>query len=176
MFRPGSALPIFGISALVVLFLLGDAVVRGGIGEALLLAPWPLLALWGVYVSAFASSLEVDAQGATVQNLLRVVRIPWARVRELEWRWQVVFALDDESVIRAVGGPLEGRGGRRPGSRDNTPQHVRAQFEYVHRLYEGRDAAEAAPVRKSWDMPGVIALVVLVAWAVIALLIAGVPS
>ncbi|WEG07534.1 PH domain-containing protein [Microbacterium horticulturae] len=144
--------------------------------QTLLLAPWPLLALWGVYISAFASSLEVDAQGATVQNLLRVVRIPWGRVRELEWRWQVVFALDDETVVRAVGGPLEGRGGRRPGSREGTPEHVRAQFEYAQRLYDGRDAASDAPVHKGWDVPGVIAGVVLVVWAGAALLIAGSPS
>jgi hypothetical protein len=176
VFRPGSAWPIFGISAVVVLFLLGDAVVRGGVAEALLLAPWPLLALWGVYISAFASSLEVDAQGATVQNLLRVVRIPWARVRELDWRWQVVFALDDNSVVRAIGGPLEGRGGRRPGSRDNTPQHVRAQFEYAQRLYEGRDAAADAPAHTGWDVPALIAGGALVVWAVIALLVAGAPS
>jgi len=160
----------------VVLFLLGDAVVRGGVAEAVLLAPWPLLALWGVYVSAFASCLETDADGATVQNLLRVVRMPWARVHTLEWRWQVVFTLDDDSHVRAIGGPLEGRGARRPGRRDETPANTRAQFDYVQRLYEQADAAAGPPVRRGWDIPAVIVGVVLVVWAVIALLVAGVPS
>jgi hypothetical protein len=160
----------------VVVFLLGDAVVRGGVAETILLAPWPLLALWGVYVSAFASCLQADAEGATVQNLLRVVRMPWARVATLEWRWQVVFTLDDGSHVRAIGGPLEGRGGRRPGRRDVTPANTRAQYDYVQRLYEQRDAAADAPVRKGWDVPALVVGAALVLWAVVALLVAGTPS
>ncbi|QAY61001.1 PH domain-containing protein [Microbacterium protaetiae] len=173
MFRPGSALPIFGISALVVVFLLGDALVRGGLGETLLLAPWPLLALWGVYVSAFASSLEVDEQGATVQNLLRVIRVPWERVRALEWRWQVVFDLDDDSLVRALGGPLESRSVRRSARAEGTPEHIRAQYEYAQRLYEAAAAPSGAPVRHGWDVPALVALAVLMAWAVIAIVVAG---
>lgn len=162
----------------MVVFLLGDAVVRAGIGDAVLLAPWPLLALWFVYVSSFASSLEVDDDGATVQNLLRVVRIPWARVQELEWRWQVEFRLDDDTRVRAIGGPLEGRGSRRPGRREDTPENVRAQFAYVERLYESRDAAsrsdtDAVSVRRSWDVPALVALAVLVVWAAAAVMITG---
>ena len=176
MFRPGSAVPLLGVCALVVVFLIGDAIVRAGVGEGLLLAPWPLLALWGVYVSAFASSLEVDENGATVQNLLRVVRIPWARVRALEWQWQMVFALDDGSHVRAIGGPLESRSVRRAGRGESTPEHARAQYDYAQRLYEGADAAADGPVRHGWDIPALIALVVLVAWAISALVIAGGPA
>ncbi len=163
-------------SSVVVLFLLGDAVIRGGVAETALLAPWPLLALWGVYVSAFASSLEVDEQGATMQNMLRVVRMPWARVRGLQWRWQVIFDLDNDSHVRAIGGPVQGRGGRRPGRVEDTSANSRAQYDYVQRLYEQADATGNEAVRHGWDVPALIALAVLVVWAVFAVVITSSPQ
>ncbi|WP_051191608.1 PH domain-containing protein [Microbacterium luticocti] len=185
VFRPGSAIPILGISALVVLYLLGDAVVRAGLGDALLLAPWPLLALWGVYVSAFASHLAIDDDGVTVQNLLRVVRMPWAEVTDIQWPWQVEVTTASGARVRALGGPLQGRGGRRPGTRDQTPEGVRAQYDAIVRAFDsardrvdpGADAtASGRRVGSGWDVPALVALAVLVVWAVVALVVTGGPA
>ncbi|WP_308493599.1 hypothetical protein [Microbacterium terrisoli] len=167
---------------MVVLFLLGDAVIRGGWGETLLLAPWPLLALWGVYVAAFASSLAIDDEAITVQNILQLVRIPWGRVSDLQWPWQVQITMDDDAHVRAIGGPLQGRSARRPGDPAQTPAGTRAQFDAIERAWHaGRE--HAAPgtgaqgaVRRSWDVPALVALAVLVVWAVIAVLVTGGPS
>ncbi|WP_417563651.1 PH domain-containing protein [Microbacterium sp.] len=178
VFRPGSAWPLLGISAAVVLFLLGDAVIRGGWGQTLLLAPWPLLALWGVYAAAFASSLAIDDDAATVQNILQIVRVPWARVDDLQWRWQVEISMDDGSHVRAIGGPLQGKPGRRPGDPAQTPAGTRAQYEAIERAWHTARQGEASdePVRRGWDVRALIVLAVLVVWAVIALLITGGPS
>nr|WP_274638072.1 hypothetical protein [Microbacterium bovistercoris] len=163
-----------------MLFLLGDALVRSDVGEALLLAPWPLLALWFVYVSAFASHLEVDDDAITVQNMLRVIRVPFARIVDMQWRWQVELALDDGTSVRSLGGPVQGRPGRRPGRQDQTPPTVQAQWDYLVRVRE--DAADRAggspkdPVRRGWDVPALIVLAVLVVWAGAALIVSGGPS
>lgn len=178
MFRPGSAWPLLIISAAVVLFLLGDAVIRGGWGQTLLLAPWPLLALWGVYVAAFASSLTMDDDGLTVQNLLQIIRVPWARVTELQWRWQVEIATDAGTHVRALGGPLQGKPGRRPGDPAQTPMGTRAQYDAIVRGWEAARSAAASddPVRRGWDVPALVVLGVLVVWAVIAIVMTGGPS
>lgn len=170
------------MSAAIVLYLLGDAVVRGSVGEMLLLAPWPLLALWAVYVSAFTSRLAVDDDGATVQNLMRIVRVPWSRVIDVQWRWQVQFDLDDGTHVRAIGGPALGRSRRRPGSLEQTPATVRAQFDVVRSTWarareREREAGEtAAPVTRRVDLMSLVCLVVLVVWAVVAVLVTGGPG
>lgn len=163
-----------------MLYLLGDAVVRGSVGEMLLLAPWPLLALWAVYVSAFASRLTIDDDGATVQNLLQIVRVPWSRVVDVQWRWQVQFDIDDGSHVRAIGGPSVGRSRRRPGSLAQTPTTTRAQFDVVHAAWEGareRGTGDgSARVGRRLDPVALISLIVLVVWAVVAVLVTGGPG
>lgn len=179
MLRPGSAWPLLGVSAAVVAFLLGDSVLRGGVAETVLLAPWPLLALWGVYVSAFASAMTIDDDGVTVQNLLRVVRLPWARVDEVQWRWQVEFTTDADTRVRAVGGPVQGRGGRRPGRVDQTPTGTIAQYDAIVQAWERareRSAGAGEQIVRGWDVPALAVVAMLVAWAVIALLVTGGPA
>lgn len=180
VFRPGSAYPLLIVSAAIVVYLIGDAVVRSSVGEALLLAPWPLLALWGVYAAAFASSVTIDDDGATVCNLLQVIRVPWAAVSDVQWHWQVEFHLKaDGRKIRAVGGPMQGRPGRRPGSADQTPESVQRQFdEIVQRWEAARDAGRVpdAVVRRGWDVRALVALAALVVWAGAAVILTGGPS
>jgi len=183
VYRPGSAIPLLSISAAVVVFLLGDAVIRSGPLDAALLAPWPLLALWCVYVSAFASGLTTDRDAVTVQNLLRVTRIPWSRVRDIEWRWQVEITSDTGERVRAIGGPVEGRGGRRSGGREQTSPVARAQYESIVRSWEAArerqhedGVAGEGGVRHGWDVPVVLALIVLAAWAMLAIVATGGPA
>ena len=178
------------VTGAIALVLLGDALVRAGILEMLRLAPWVLLAVWGVYVLIYASHIAFDARGATVQNYLRVTRLSWHDVQDLSLRWQVVFTLSDGTAVTAYGGPVvgrPGRAGRRDGDRGRRREEDerRAVPAALREFGELRDAwhqaesevpsagASRARAVRSWDVPALIALAVIVIGAVIASLSTG---
>ncbi|MFT4258781.1 PH domain-containing protein [Microbacterium sp.] len=172
-FRAATGLASFVLCALVALFLLGDAVVRGGWGQTFLLAPWVLLALWVLYEFTWASCVRIDAQGAVVQNLLRRTTFGWAQVRDIDLRWQLVFTLADGKDLTCFGGPARSRPVRR--SREDeeakAPAGIRELTEIRDRWQAAPAAADAA-IRRSWDVPALIALGVIAVWAVAAIAIA----
>jgi len=161
------------ICAVLAVVLLGDAVVRAGLGSALLLAPWVLLALWAVYVVGVASSIRLQTGGVLVQNLLRRTFAPWPRVQKIAMRWQIEITLDDGRVLTCFGGPARSRPQRLGPGRTREDANGPAD-DLVAAMRKAKAAGEAsdAPVRRSWDVPALIALLVLVAWAVTAILIA----
>lgn len=173
-YRQWTGLFASAVGALLTLYLLGDAVVRGSWAQMLLLAPWVLLGLWVVYVLSAASRLRVDASGVFAQNLLRTVSFGWARVRDVDFRWQLEFALEDDTTVTAMGGPAHSRA-RRQTSRERevegakVPAGVRALSEITD-LRKAAVAADA-PIRRSWDWISLGVLAVLVVWAVVAVLI-----
>ncbi|PRB15204.1 hypothetical protein CQ042_09695 [Microbacterium sp. MYb62] len=173
-FRAPSGPAALLIGTLLALFLLGDAVVRAGWGQMMLLAPWVLLVLWIVYVNSFASSIRVDDDGVRVQNALRRIEFGWQRVRAVDLRWQLVFSLDDGKDLSCYGGPAKAGSIRMPSRSDGeekVPAGIRALTEIEERWQAAPDTADA-PIRRSWDRPAVIALGVIVVWAVIAILVA----
>lgn len=182
VFRAPSATVVLIASAAVALFLLGDAFVRGGPVTGLLLAPWVLLAMWGVYVFSFVSSVQTTPDGIRVQNLLRIVDVPWGRISDIIMRWQLRIELTDGGVIRCFGGPVAGRPGRptrrlEPQAGRGAPPAIR-DLELIREQWQ--DAAEsrapAGDVRRSWDVWALVALGALIVWAVAAVLITGRPA
>lgn len=174
VYRASSGPAALVIGSLLALFLLGDAVLRAGWGQMLLLAPWVLLVLWIVYVNSFASAVRVDDEGVAVQNLLRRVEFGWRRIRDVELRWQLVFSLDDGSEVSCYGGPAKAGGFRMPARTDGeerVPAGLRALAEIEERR-ESSPLTATAPIRRSWDRRALIALVVIVVWAVLAILVA----
>lgn len=172
-FRTPSGPIALVVGVALALFLLGDAVVRAGWGQMMLLAPWVLLVLWVVYENAFVSCVRIDDDGATVQNLLRRTRFGWSRVRNVDLRWQLVFSLDDGKDLSCYGGPAKAGSIRLP-SRDGEqkePAGVRALDEIRERWEEAPETADA-PITRSWDVPALLALGVIVAWAIASVLIA----
>ena len=171
-FRAPSGLFAIGIAVLLALFLLGDAVVRAGWGRMLLLAPWILLALWIVYENAYVSRVRIDDDGVTVQNLLRRTSFGWKRIRAVDLRWQLVFSLDDGKKLSCYGGPAKAGPMRRPGRDGDSrePAGIRALSEIEERWEAAPDTADA-PIIRSWDWPALLALAVIVIWAVAAILI-----
>lgn len=162
------------VCSLLALFLLGDAVVRAGWGQMFLLAPWVLLGLWVVYEIAYVSSVRVDDQGATVQNLLRRTDFGWARVRDIDLRWQLVFSFDDGTDLTCYGGPARARPTRRPTRGDEeakVPTGLRDLTAITDRWQSATGSADG-PIRRTWDGPALIALVVIVLWAAASVLIA----
>ena len=100
----------------------GLAVVCGVIGLILLVSlalswadyPRPLSAAWLLFAMAFLWSIFarpavlLDAEGVTVRNVLRDVHIPWARLTDVESRWNLkVFAGDRPYVAWAISSQIE---------------------------------------------------------------------
>ncbi len=173
-YRASSGPAAIVLSGLLAIFLLGDTVLRGSWGQMLLIAPWVLLGLWIVYEISFVSAVRVDAEGATVQNMLRRTSFGWNRVRDIDFRWQLVFSLDDGTDISCYGGPARSRPNRPSAGQDDARSKVPAG---VRDLTEIRDRWESAvgadaPITRTWDGPALIALGVIVLWAVGAVLIA----
>ena len=84
------------------------------------------------------------------------------------------FALDDGTDISCYGGPARSRPARPRADQDDAQSKVPAG---VRDLTEIRDRWEAAvgadaPITRTWDGPALIALGVIVLWAVGAVLIA----
>lgn len=162
------------LCALIALFLLGDAVVRAGWAQMLLLAPWVLLGLWGVYQLAFVSAVRIDDGGAVVQNMLRRTSFGWHRVRDIDFRWQLVFSLDDGRDITCYGGPARARPVRRPAAdaEAKAPAGI-AELTEIRDRWQAADERANAPIVRSWDVPALIALGLIVIWALAAILVAG---
>lgn len=179
VFRAPSS--VFGLvlGAVLAVVLLGDAALRAGVGEMLLLAPWVLLAFWGVYALLFAPHVRIDARGIRIHNPLRITEIAWARVSDIDMRWQLEVTTDEPRVVKAFGGPVAGRPGRPPLRRDEDrgrrePPAIR-DLQVIQDAWESArpGAASDGVVRRFWDIPSAISLAVLIAWVIIALFISG---
>ncbi|WP_087130657.1 PH domain-containing protein [Microbacterium esteraromaticum] len=154
--------------AVVALALLVDAAVRSGTGNALLLAPWPLLVLWAVYVAGWGSDVRADESGVQVQNLLRRIWMPWSRVSKVTMRWQLEITLDDGHVVRCFGGPARSRPRRLAPGR--VKEEVTESDDGIAALRKKRAEAQQtdAGVERSWDWTAIGVLAALLIWAAAA--------
>lgn len=177
MFRAPSAWFGLVLGAALVVVLLGDAVLRSGVGEMLLIAPWLLLVLWGVYALLFAPHVRTDAYGIRIHNPLRIVEIPWGRVADIDMRWQLEVRTDEPRVYKAYGGPAAGRPGRPSPRRDDDdrrqPAAVRDLVSIQDAWESARANAPAGAVVRRWDLVSLVSLPILLAGAAVALVIAG---
>ncbi|MDR6865557.1 hypothetical protein J2Y69_000139 [Microbacterium resistens] len=179
-YRSPSGPVVLVLSVALVLFLLGDAVARGSWGLMLLYAPWALLAVWLVYELVFVSAVRVDDDGVVVRNLLRRTSFGWRRVRDVDLRWQLDFALDDGTKVSCFGGPGRARPPRQTGRGEGevrVPASLRTLTEVRDRWEAAIDAVPTpqdgsdAPIRRSWDVPALVALLVIAIWATAAVII-----
>ncbi|MFT4305323.1 MAG: PH domain-containing protein, partial [Microbacterium sp.] len=97
------------LAAVLVVFVLVDAVIRSSWAETLLIAPWVLMILWAIYVGVYASCVVTDAEALTVQNLLRRTRVPWPKVAGVDVDLQLIVSTADGDKISCFGGPTRGR-------------------------------------------------------------------
>ncbi|AZS37233.1 hypothetical protein CVS47_01865 [Microbacterium lemovicicum] len=181
MFRATSGTIALIAAGVVALLLLGDAVVRAGWGQMLLLAPWVLLVVWLIYVSMYASAIETDAAGATVQNFLRRTRVPWAKVQDIRLRYQVVFELDDGRLFKAYGGPVAGRPVRDRGRMGLQMRREPPALRELSLIQEQWETAREqgtpdTPVTRSWDILALVAFGVIAVGALVAVFITSVPA
>ncbi len=173
-YRPVSGRVVLALVAIMAIVMLVDALVRAGIVQTLLITPWVLLGVWIVYELSFVSSVKTDTRGARVTNLLRVTSFGWDRVRDIDLKWQLVFTLMDGSDVTAMGGPARARPNRMPrGDGDagaSVPRGIRVLDE-IRELWTAAPDDADAPIRRSWDWPALVALAVIVIWAVTAIII-----
>ena len=172
--RSSSGSVVMIVSLLLALFLLGDAVVRGGWAQTLLLAPWVLLGLWIVYEISYVSMVRIGDDGALVQNMLRRTEFGWHRVRDIDLQWQLKFSFDDDTELTCWGGPALARP-KRSKMRDEETRvstSLRSFTDVRDRWQAAAGHGASAPIRRSWDVPALAALATIVAWAIVASVIA----
>ncbi|WP_402841629.1 PH domain-containing protein [Microbacterium sp. GXS0129] len=161
------------IAAALGLFLLGDAVLRAGWAQTMLWAPWVLLVVWAVYVGMAASTIATDDDAVDVQNLLRRHHIPWGSVTDIDLRYQLVLQLRDDKPVTCMGGPALARRGQqvtklgqsRADAAEATLQGLRGRWSASRHRAEAQGA-----VTHTWDWFLVGSFVVLVVWALVALM------
>ncbi|MGR6741384.1 PH domain-containing protein [Microbacterium sp. F1-18] len=180
-YRPASATIAVVGAGLLGAFLLGDAFVRGGVVQGLLLAPWVLLAVWLIYTLLYAPYVATDERAIAIANPLRVTRVPWPAVSDIRLRWQVTVDTVDGRSIAAFGGPSPSRPARvGRGAWSSVREEAAKMPTAVREIEEIRAAwdenaseAPAEPITRSWNRAVLIPLAVIVVWAAIALVFGG---
>lgn len=94
-----------GLVAVVGLFLVGDALVRGDVGVAARTAGVLALVLWVAWVVLLHPSIRIDAAALTVVNVLRRTVVPWGDVDHIGMRHQIVVETRSGHTVRCWGGP-----------------------------------------------------------------------
>lgn len=180
-YRPASATIAVAGAGLLGAFLLGDAFVRGGVVQGLLLAPWVLLAVWIIYTLLYAPFIATDENAIVIANPLRVTRVPWPSVTDIRLRWQVTVDTAEGRSIAAFGGPSPSRPSRvGRGAWSSVREEAERMPAAVRELEEIRSAweehAPEAPdeaISVTWNRAVLLPLAVIVLWAALALAFGG---
>lgn len=99
--RDTSSLVFSILAAVVVVAFL--VLIASDVAFLLLVLPFALLFLWAVWLVLFRPRLRYTSERVVVVNILRTHELPWARVRSVEQRLNIVFHLDDASRVVASG-------------------------------------------------------------------------
>lgn len=181
----------FWALAVVAGFFIVDAVLRGRLDVAARTTGVALLMVWACWVFLVRMSVRLDASALTARNLLRWVRVPWARVTDIERRAQLVVLVDDGTAVSCWGSPFAPRagvrsahgraggsaeaitrvlpaGGRPPNeaARRSGPA-VDSALEIVRTAWLGHPAA-AGEITRGWDLPALMIGAVCLIAAVVA--------
>lgn len=146
--RSTSSIVSFGLSVILVVFLFGDAAVRGSWGLVARWLPLAVFLLWCLWVLLCRSSVRVERGALVVTNMLRSHTVPWSRVESIDYRPQLRLQLDDGHRLDCWGGPTVGRAGLR-GTNRTDPERM---------MLEGAwDSAPSSsePIRSQWETPAV---------------------
>ncbi|GAA3761534.1 hypothetical protein GCM10022240_12580 [Microbacterium kribbense] len=161
-----SSVTFWALVGIAVIFV-GDAAIRGRFAIALRAALILGLLVWCAWVLLYRMSIRVDADGLTVRNLLRWVRIPWGQVAEISRRMQLRVVLADNSVVECWGGTFASRPGTR---RSREADRGDPGLALLRTAHAGARKA-GGTVQRGWDVPALAAgTVLLIAAALAALL------
>ena len=197
VFRQRSPLALAAVSGVIGLVLLVSMAWRWAEDPEPLFLAWVLFGLalmWSLFVRP---AVLLDDDGVTIRNVVRDIYIPWAKVTDVEFRWNLKVFVGDRSFTawaissqverpkRPSGGMFPMRPGRldtfaSAGAQSSTPAPKvtasmvarsieQAKEEYAEAVAQG--ALAAAPdgqVRVTW-VPTATAILFLPAFAVVAL-------
>ena len=197
VFRQRSPLALAAVSGVTALVLLVSTVWQWADNPQPLFVAWVLFGLALVWSLFVRPAVLLDDDGVTVRNVVRDIYIPWVRVTDVEFRWNLrVFVGDRAFTAWAISSQVErpkgasggmfailpGRLDRyaRADAQSSTPAPKvtalmvartieQAKQEYAEAVAQG--ALAAAPdgqVRITW-VPLVVAILVVSAIAVVAL-------
>jgi hypothetical protein len=169
--RSTSGYWILGVTALLMVFFIIDAVGRGAWGFALLALPWELLVVWLVYLVLVRPCIVIEPEQLTIVNVGRLHEIPWPRLEEATSRYQLTVLLRDGRKITSWGAPSAGldrpslTGGR--GRRDVDHQERASAVDLIDRAHErwGKiDPADTRLAASRWDVVALGVTAALVVW------------
>jgi hypothetical protein len=93
----------FWLIAVIGVVMVGDAVVRGTIPQAVVTASIVALVVWALWMVLFHPHIRYDDDRVVVTNIGRVHEIPWSRVEAVRQSLTLTIELDDGRRIRASG-------------------------------------------------------------------------
>ena len=119
--RSTSGYWLVGVATAVMIFLLGDAAIRGFGGVVATAAPWMALVLWVMYLVLIRPALIVETDLLRVVNPFADHDIAWEAIAGYETKFQLNVVLKDGVKIGAWGGPKVSPGRPRLGARNAEP-------------------------------------------------------
>lgn len=162
-YRAGSA-PIWGGVGVTAGVLLGVlSIAADGLAQS-----WPPLA-WGLAVALVSAALffrpviVVNEHAVVVHNVLQIVTVPFARLKDLETRWGLELVVDDGSKVGAFAAPDPNRRDRKKPPSEQASASLVAMIrgaeeqwlEGPHRSADESKWADRAPTERRWDPVGV---------------------
>ncbi|TCL78001.1 MULTISPECIES: PH domain-containing protein [unclassified Curtobacterium] len=159
-----------GLVAVLGLFLLVDAAVRGS-WIVVLDAVGPIAVLvWVLWVLTYRPCIRIDDTAVTVVNPLRRTVVPWHAVADVKLRWQIVIETVAGRRVQCWGGPSlprpkPARRGERAVLRQPDEMTV-----LLDRWAEQRAVAGDGDAVRGWDRPAVIVGAVALALLAVSLL------
>jgi hypothetical protein len=184
---------IGGLVAVIFVFFVVDAVVRGALPFALQSLPWMLLILWAIYLLLVRPAIILVPGEIEVVNVLRRHIIPWSDVEHVGSRYQVVVYLLDGRRFVSWGAPTSGLAKARPsqvaamptrGLRVTNGRARRASEPGTHEIVETvmRDWADwptkprVEKPTSGWDRIALLVLAVIVVLCVIDAVVSALVS
>jgi hypothetical protein len=183
--RAGNGYWSTGVVAAIFLFFLASAIIQGAALFVVQALPWSLLVLWLLYLILIRPCVILVPGTITVINILRRYSIAWSAVEKVGTRFQMIIFLTGDRRITSMGAPSPtnvrpSRAGRKgagmgfgytrksPGG-PPSDQVVESAMTFWAQ-HEPENAGQPDLVA-SWDLRGLIPLVVLVALCAIEVVV-----
>ena len=115
-FRQRSAVGLAAVCGVTGLFLLLSVARSWAEEPQPLFVAWVLLTMAVVWAVFFRPAVLLDAEGVTLQNILRDIHIPWVLVKDVEFRWNLKVFVGERgytawAISSQVERPKSGAGG-----------------------------------------------------------------
>jgi hypothetical protein len=157
----------FGLAVAVCGYLLIDMAVRASVWDAFLVTPWLAGICWLVWIFQVSPRIVADEDGARVVNVLRVIDMPWSAVESVRLKYNAEFVLRTGAKVTAWGG--SSRRLHKSIKRRSVEDPAEQEAEALQRLHADT-SNRGGYVNRTWDVPALAALLVIVVWIAFSLI------